>query len=126
MDMEFIKMKDAYGQLYQIENALWSYISYKTEVSYGTHWFHIAPRKILKRPPAKTFDSLSFHEYERIYLRTYDVFQELPESFYHRLHLIYPIRNKIAHCRPLTRGEFEHLVDVCVHINLVLSVNKNC
>uniref|UniRef100_UPI00406C1570 Swt1 family HEPN domain-containing protein n=1 Tax=Lysinibacillus sp. FSL L8-0126 TaxID=2921515 RepID=UPI00406C1570 len=105
-------MKEAYGCLYKIENAIRAYIEHKMEKEYGVHWFHIAPRKVLKRPPSKPFNSLSFHEYSRIYLRTYDVFQELPEEFFSYLESLYPLRNKVAHCFPLTETEYVYLVKI--------------
>ena len=122
--IEYSKMKEAYGYLYKIENAIRAYIKYKMEQEYGIHWFHTAPRKVLKRPPNKPFNSLLFHEYTRIYLRTYDVFQELPQEFFSYLESLYPIRNKIAHCLPLAEKEYGYLVDVHNFFKMLFANNK--
>ena len=39
MDMECSKMKEAYGYLFKIENAIRGYIEYKLEKEYGVHGF---------------------------------------------------------------------------------------
>lgn len=117
--IEYSKMKEAYGYLYKIENAIRAYIEYKMEKEYGIHWFHTAPRK---RPPNRSVNSLLFHEYTRIYLRTYDVFQELPAEFFSYLQSIYPIRNKIAHCHSLTDSEYNQLSNA--HNFIILISNQ--
>lgn len=103
-------MQAAYGLMYEVENSLRKYIKQEMNKSFGPHWFQIAPRIVLKRPPSKTFDSLLFYEYERLYLRTYSkVFEALSEEFYKHLHVLYPLRNKVAHCHDLCEREFKDL-----------------
>lgn len=121
--IEYSKMKEAYGYLYKIENVIRAYIEFKMEKEYGIHWFHTAPRKVLKRPPGKPFNSLLFHEYTRIYLRTYDVFYDLPEEFFSQLESVYRIRNKIAHCHKLTNLEYIQLANA--HYFIILVINHD-
>jgi hypothetical protein len=107
---ELARMKEAYIILYEIENMLRNYIKLHMEKSYGPQWFYFAPRKILKHPPSKSFDKLYFHEYERMYLRTYhEPFNNLSVKFYESLHELYPIRNKVAHNHNLNDEEVRFL-----------------
>lgn len=93
------------------------------EKEYGSNWFHVSPRKILKRPPSKQFDHLLFHEYLRLYFRTYPVFNHLPEEFFLLLQLLYPIRNKIAHCKCITEDELSTLVRSSEMLDKVLALD---
>jgi hypothetical protein len=103
---ELNQMKEAYIMLYKTENMLRHYISSNMQSHYGQQWFHIAPRLVLKRSPSKSFNQLLFHEYERIYLRTYpEVFSVLSRTFYYHLHTLYPLRNKVAHFHCLNDEE---------------------
>lgn len=108
---EVKRMKIAYGLLFKIENFLRHYIEQEMEKAYGPNWYHIAPRIVLKRPSAKNLNTLLFHEYERVYFRTYSLISnENEEEFYQGLHGIYPIRNKIAHCHSLCENEINQLI----------------
>lgn len=104
--IEIVKMKEAYEKLYIIENSIRLYIIKKMEESYGVNWFHHAPRIVLKRPQEKPLSKLLFHEYERVYLRTYSlVSKNYEKEFYQALQALYPIRNKVAHCHELSEDE---------------------
>lgn len=103
-------MKDSYEMLFIIENGIREYIRAKMEDFYGPHWFYIGPQKVLKRKLNKTFDKFYFHELERVFLRTYEnVFANLPRQFFIYLHMLYPLRNKIAHSHVLDDKEIEQL-----------------
>lgn len=79
---EVKRMELAYGLLYRIENSLRYYIEQKMKETYGSHWHHIAPRVVLKRPPERPLSMLLFHEYERVYLRTYSLItKEIKDDF---------------------------------------------
>lgn len=108
-------MKKAYGLLYKLENSMRTYIKEKMEEYYGLHWLHYAPRKVLKRPPTKSFESLLFSDY-KTYFRNYPkAFKSIPPKFYTRLHQLYPIRNKIAHNHLLTFSEYEMWAIFYIH-----------
>ncbi|CDO04302.1 hypothetical protein BN988_02856 [Oceanobacillus picturae] len=102
-------MQTAYGLLYELENSMRIYIKEKMEECYGIHWHHYAPRKVLKRPPSKAFESLLFSEYES-YFRNYpNAFKNIPSELYTKLYQLYPIRNKVAHNHTLSLSEYEML-----------------
>jgi hypothetical protein len=123
---EITKMKEAYEKLYIIENILRLYIIKKMEESYGVNWFHLAPRIVLKRPPEKPLSKLLFHEYERLYLRTYSLVSEKYEKeFYQGLHKLYPIRNKVAHCHPLCENEMDLLNGFYCYISNIFSEKES-
>lgn len=102
-------MQNAYGLLYKLENTIRTYIKEKMDECYGIHWFQYAPRKVLKRPPSKDFESLLFSDYET-YFRNYPkAFKNLPSKLYTQLRQLYPLRNKISHHHFLSLSEFELL-----------------
>lgn len=106
-------MQTAYGLLYELENSMRTFIRANMEDYYGIHWFHCAPRIVLKRPPSKSFESLLFSDYET-YFRNYPkAFTNLPPKLFTLLHQLYPIRNKIAHNHLLSLSEFELLEQYC-------------
>ncbi|MEC5424296.1 hypothetical protein QGM71_12415 [Virgibacillus sp. C22-A2] len=102
-------MQTAYGILFEVENCMRIYIRDKMEECYGIHWFHRAPRIVLKRPPKKSFGDLLFSDYAT-YFRNYpDAFKNLPSDFFVKLQELYPLRNKIAHNHLLSESKFELL-----------------
>ncbi|MBM6617274.1 hypothetical protein [Bacillus suaedaesalsae] len=108
---EIETMQKAYGELYEVENLLRLYIKEKMQLTYGVHWFYVAPRKEYKRPPKKEFEKLLFHEYEQVYLRAYpEAFKDLNSTFIYQLHSLYPLRNTIAHNHYLDREELSDLL----------------
>jgi hypothetical protein len=124
---EIIQMEHAYGQLYEIENLLRQFIKNQMEKEYGPNWFHIAPRIVLKRPPSKQFEKLLFHEYERIYLRTYQkAFESISDKFINHLHSLYPIRNKIAHHHKLSDEEMDIVNNSCTYLKMHIELTQLC
>lgn len=101
-------MKSAYGTLYELENTMRTYIQIQMEKNYGIHWYHLAPRQVLKRPPLKKrLEQFQFHEYEPYFRNYSSVFKNLPQKFFTHLHLLYPLRNKIAHNQVLSQSELQ-------------------
>lgn len=100
-------MKTSYGLLYEVENSIRTYIKEKMKDYYGIHWFHVAPRKVLKSPPRKAFETLGFPDYETYFQNYPKAFNNLPPDFLRQLRQIYPLRNKIAHNHLLSQSEFQ-------------------
>jgi NADH:ubiquinone oxidoreductase subunit 5 (subunit L)/multisubunit Na+/H+ antiporter MnhA subunit len=67
----------------------------------------------------KQFEKLLFHEYERVYLRTYQkAFQSVTDKFFNHLHTLYPIRNKIAHNHVLSDEEMDIVKNSSTYLKL--------
>ncbi|MGP4082715.1 hypothetical protein ACTWQL_22815 [Pseudalkalibacillus sp. R45] len=106
---EMEMMQKAYCQLYEIENRLRSYISGKMLEEYGPCWFLKAPKQFNRKPPRAKVQNLNLHELERSLLRLYPPFQELPDDFFLKLRILYPIRNQIAHSKCLGKDQVDSL-----------------
>ncbi|UZJ78600.1 hypothetical protein [Fictibacillus sp. KU28468] len=118
-------MKIAYGQLYEIENTLRLIIVSKMEAKYGANWYYIISLKVLRRRPSKEFLNLDLHElisFFRIYPELTIIF---PLKMIKSFPTIFPIRNKIAHCKYLNEYELKELNNFYHRFINVLSSKKN-
>ncbi|MCF6139079.1 hypothetical protein [Pseudalkalibacillus berkeleyi] len=104
-DKEVVMMQSAYRKLYEVENTLRNYIAKHMTDYYGPLWFNKAPKLLQRKPPKALLENLYIYELERSFLRIYPPFKDLPQIFYLHLHIVYPIRNRIAHCYCLTPEE---------------------
>ncbi len=106
---EIEMMHAAYRKLYEIENMIRYFISKRMEEQYGPYWFKKALKLHQRIPPRSLIENLYIYELERSFLRIYPPFKDLPPAFFSHLHTIYPIRNRIAHSRPLTCEQADSL-----------------
>ncbi len=107
--MEVLMMIKAYGLLYNIENTLRSYITHNMSEHYGNGWYIKAPVVEKLLPYKKELSSLYLHELIAM-VATYDCLKcSFDKQDIHKLRLIIPIRNKIAHSHNLSNEEYEKL-----------------
>lgn len=110
MPVEF--MKDAYGMLYQIENMLRLKIDFIMEERYGRDWIRRAPLEN-KYEPYKKDDLNDFHLYELIkIINSYECIKDQIDIPLRQTSRIPYIRNKIAHSKLISDGEYDLLKSV--------------
>ncbi len=120
--MEIRMMMYAYGMLYQIENALRSYIERNMKEYYGVDWYICAPLYMKYPPYKKSFSSLNLHELISM-LSAYECLQcAFENSDILHLQTIISIRNKIAHSHKLIRSEYDKLYFVYKILKQPLSI----
>ncbi|MFB9974354.1 hypothetical protein FPQ10_10295 [Allobacillus sp. SKP2-8] len=114
-DTEF--MKQAYGMLYDLENQLRKVISITMTEEYGSGWLIQAPLTNLYKPYRKNFSRFYLHELVSM-LSSYECFSEIFKvKEIAQLKSILPIRNKIAHCKLITKEELRLLSYVLGFVN---------
>jgi hypothetical protein len=118
------KMKKAYGQLYEIETTMRSCIRKNMAEEYDPNWYYTSARYAgLQKLPRRPFEKLHLYELEK-YFHIYPCFS-FPQKFFKKLHILYPIRNKIAHCRDLTNEEVSQLEEIHHYVLQILdNLNK--
>jgi len=100
-----MRMQEAYGHLFMIENGLRKYINDKMTAHYGVDWRIKAPNNMSfrRRPLEQSY----FYDLES-YLRVYPCFHN-SEDLILTLQKLYPIRNAIAHCHELSEEQYQIL-----------------
>ncbi|MCK6255464.1 hypothetical protein LCY76_02340 [Fictibacillus sp. KIGAM418] len=125
MQEQIRHMKNAYAQLYEIENTLRLIITSTMETKYGANWYNIISIKLLKRRPHKEFINLNFHELITLFRISPELIKIFPINIIKSFPSIYPIRNKIAHCKYLNDDELLKLNNFHLRfINVLSSMQK--
>lgn len=103
-------MQTAYQYLFDLENTLRLTAKKRLEQLYGPRWQDTV--RGLSRRSGNDLDKLSFFDLVT-WFHTIPSLQHIyPEESISQLFSIVPIRNKIAHCEMLTKGEFKDLKSV--------------
>lgn len=103
-------MQTAYQYLFDLENTLRLTAKKRLEQLYGPRWPDVIQR--LSGRLGTNFNKLTFFDLVTWYQTIPSLRQIYANDTYSKLFSIVPIRNKIAHCRMLTKGEFRHLKSV--------------
>jgi len=117
-------MTQAYSQLLQIEMHLRSVIKERMTAEYGIHWHTVLSKRVKNATIRKDFDKLEYYQVVSYFYVLPSLSSIYPIRFKNQIRSLGDIRNKIAHHKLLTEGEYNRLNEVYKKLCFSLEVVK--